>query len=117
VSDQHQRFSRKHRLTKPTEFREVFKSTKRSADANFIILCNRNGLDIARLGTAISKKNVRLATGRSKLKRLIRESFRRQKDFLKGLDLVVITKKNINIKNNSIIAASLLKQWQKIKSA
>ena len=117
VSDQDQRFSKLNKLVKPTDFRKVFKSTKKLADPGFVILFSQNDLEVARLGTVISKKNIRLATTRNRLKRLVRESFRRSKNCMKGLDIVVIVKKNINIKNNSMIAASLAKQWQKISRA
>lgn len=48
----------------------------------------------ARLGIVVAKRNVRLAVNRNKLKRLIRETFRRQHDQMQGLDIVVIVKKD-----------------------
>ena len=112
-----QRFSRNNRLTKPSDFTEVFKSSKRLADGNFIILFRPNGLDAARLGIAISRKNVHLASTRNGLKRIIREGFRRRKEDLKGLDIVVVAKRGVSTANHSIIARSLSVQWKKLKSA
>ena len=112
-----QRFSRFNRLTKPSDFTAVFNSSKRLADGNFIILYRPNGLGVARLGFAISRKNVHLASTRNRLKRIIREDFRRRKDDLKGLDIVIVAKRGVNTVNHSIIARSLSIQWKKLKSA
>ena len=112
-----QSFSSTNRLTKPSDFTEVFKSSKRLTDGNFVILFRPNGLAVARLGIAISRKSVRLASTRNRLKRIIREGFRRHKDDLKGLDIVVVAKRSINTANHSIIASSLSAQWKKLKSA
>jgi len=117
VSVLDQRFPRANRLTKPSDFTEVFKSPKRLDDGNFIILFKPNGLGRARLGLAISRKNIRLASARNRIKRIIRESFRRSKDELKGFDIVVVAKRNINNQNHSIIARSIAGQWKKVISA
>jgi ribonuclease P protein component len=54
----------------------------------------------ARLGIVVAKRNVKLAVERNKLKRLIRESFRRQQEQLSGLDVVVVVKQNFNLAAN-----------------
>lgn len=48
----------------------------------------------ARLGIVVAKKNIKLAVDRNRLKRLVRESFRKQQLGLLGLDIVVIIKKD-----------------------
>ena len=99
----------------PSEFREVFKSRSRSSDENFTILYRHNKLDVARIGMAVSAKNINLATARNRIKRLIRESFRHKKEGLKGLDIVVTVKKNIHISNNRTVSQSLANHWEKLK--
>ena len=114
LSDQPLRFPQKNRLNKSSDYQEVFKSTCRSTDSNFIILVKRNKLSFARLGLAISRKRIQSAVGRNKVKRMIRESFRHNKTDLKGLDVVVIAKKNINYQDRHVIGKSLMTHWRKL---
>jgi ribonuclease P protein component len=51
-----------------------------------------NGLGHARLGLAISKRASKHAVERNRLKRLLRESFRRIRDQLPPVDVVVMAR-------------------------
>ena len=62
----------------------------------------------ARLGLAISKKQVRRAVDRSRLKRLVREAFRLHQARLAGLDLVVMARHASVEADNLRLTASLL---------
>jgi ribonuclease P protein component len=66
----------------------------------------------ARLGLAISKKHCKLATGRNRLKRQVRESFRVIRDGLKDLDIVVMNRPAAATADNKTLADSLEKHWQ-----
>jgi ribonuclease P protein component len=82
----------------------------------FTVLYRPNGTDQPRLGLAIGKKNCRLATGRNRLKRITRESFRRNRDILGGLDIVVLNQPGATHANNKAIFESLEKHWQQCGS-
>ena len=56
----------------------------------FTVLYSANGTHQPRLGLAIGKKHCRLSTGRNRLKRIVRESFRQNRASLGGLDIVVM---------------------------
>lgn len=58
----------------------------------------------ARLGVVVAKRNVRLAVARNRLKRFVRESFRLLQANLRGLDVVVVIKKDfaLNTKQYAI---------------
>lgn len=78
------------------------------------MIASENDLKQARLGLAISKKSMRYAVNRNKTKRLIRESFRRHKNILKGLDIVVVSQKENTVINNKTIIESISAHWKKI---
>ena len=75
-----------------------------------------HGEKVARLGLAISKKHCRLAVGRNRLKRLVRESFRHHRADLKGLDVVVLNQPAAMRAGNKALFDSLHKHWQKCHS-
>lgn len=98
------RFESCARLLRPAEFKAVFESGKRLHQSWYIAVIhqqvqNPSALeDIrpgARLGLAIAKKRVALATQRNRLKREIRESFRLHRGQLPRVDIVIMVKPEI----------------------
>lgn len=78
----------------------MFDCNLRSADAFFTLLSCTQTERPARLGLAISRKQVRRAVDRNRLKRLIRETFRRHQLALFGTDTVVMARmKAVEIDN------------------
>jgi ribonuclease P protein component len=73
-----------------------------------------NQLDHARLGLAISKKRIPTAVARNRLKRLIRERFRREQEMLSGFDVVILAQKDISYLNSKLINGSLSELWGRI---
>ena len=102
-----------NRLKKPGEYDAVFSSNNRSSDKFFLFLAIKNNTNIARLGLAVPKKNVSSAVERNRIKRIIRESFRSQKNRLKGRDVVVFVKKQFDTKKGDI-KQTLISHWDKI---
>ena len=111
------RFRRRNRLLEASAFDRVFKQAARSRDRMFTVLYRDNGGLEARLGLAISRKNCKLAVGRNRLKRLVRESFRRHGPELAGLDIVVMNKPDAQRAGNKALFASLERHWQKCRAA
>jgi len=70
-----------------------------------------------RLGLAIGKKNCRLATNRNRLKRVIRESFRRQYESLPNIDIVVLNQPAAARADNKALFLSLEHHWQRCREA
>lgn len=84
-------FSSSRRLLTASGFSQVFgESCCKAGDDAFLVLARRNGLNHARLGLAIAKKQLRRAVDRNRVKRVSRESFRMAQEQLSGMDVVVL---------------------------
>ena len=108
------KFVKSNRIVKLEDYRQVFKSSCRSVDDTFLVIAKKNDLKRARLGLAISKKNINKAVSRNNIKRAIRESFRYHKNILKGIDVVVVVHRKQTTINTKIINKSLGVHWKNI---
>lgn len=89
-----ERFPRAHRLRRRGEFLEVQRDGARVHTPHFVVVVLRraDGGGPRRLGITVTKK-VSGAVGRNRVKRVVREVFRRNRHlFPEGCDVVVIAK-------------------------
>ena len=108
------RLQKHAKLLKAAEFDRVFDKSVRSSDRYFTVLARPNEHKHPRLGMAISKRRVRLAVGRNRLKRLVRENFRlTQQDIC--ADYVVMAGPQAGRANNSELFKALEKHWKILK--
>jgi ribonuclease P protein component len=92
-SDQPQRFRRGDRLKKRYEFKQAQLSGRRIHTPHFLIVVQPNALQNTRLGITVTKK-VGTAVQRNRIKRVVREVFRRNRQlFPLSHDLVFIAKR------------------------
>ncbi len=81
---------RSARLLSAGDFRRVFARPLFSVSCrHFLMLAAANEGKGARLGLAVAKRHIAAAAGRNRIKRLAREGFRRRRERLPSLDLVV----------------------------
>ena len=86
-------------LKKNYEFKNVIKKGKYYIKKHIIVYLNKNNKDKNFIGIAISTK-ICNAVKRNKIKRLIRESFYKEKKFIKeGYNIVFLWNKKSSIEN------------------
>ena len=83
---------REARLRRPGEFAALRTSSGRAGGRCFHMRYRDNALGNARLGLAISKRVSKRAVERNRIKRLVRESFRRVRHRLPAVDLMVMAR-------------------------
>lgn len=93
----------------------MFEKAARSRDKWFTVLCRENDEGFARLGLAVSKKHCALASGRNRIKRITRESFRQHQDELAGLDIVVMNSPSTKNAGNQQLFDSLAGHWERCR--
>ena len=109
------KLTRQARLSGAEAFGAVFARPKVSRDAYFRVLSRINGQAISRLGMAVSRKVCARATGRNRLKRIIRESFRKYRPLPGGLqprDFVVLPSPAAAAVSNAELFQSLDHHWR-----
>lgn len=107
-------FSRSSRLTSAGDFKQVFQNNIRVSDDCFTILVGKQQGLVARIGFAVAKKQIKSAVERNRLKRIIRESFRRHQIELPNTGIVFMVRCKILQLDNAQIFARLEKHWRKV---
>lgn len=98
-------------MLKATDYNHVFDKAVRSSDRYFTVLARPNELLHARLGMAFTKKRVKLAVVRNRLKRISRESFRLTPGLFNADYIVLAGPHSISATNQQLFH-SLEKHWQ-----
>ncbi|PIE25167.1 MAG: ribonuclease P protein component [Neptuniibacter caesariensis] len=111
------RFPRRLRLLTGRDFQFVFDNAQlKVPDQPLLILARPNNLGQPRLGFVISKKNVRQAVKRNRVRRIIRESFRLNQHSLPAVDIIVLARKGIGEIENEAIHKLMKKNWSRLKN-
>ena len=103
-------FPKSSRLLKSREF--YFPEAKRLKTSHFVFVIQPEGT--GRLGISISKKVLKKATDRNRVKRLLREVFRLNYDELKNINLHVIGKNSLLESMKSLDRSQVEKEFLKV---
>jgi len=111
------RFTKASRLLSPKDFQNVFANAEKFANRHWTLIVRPNQKSQARLGLAISKKQLQRAVWRNRIKRLAREAFRLHKNDLNGYDIVVLGRKGTQDVDNKTLQSSFLHLVRKIRKS
>ncbi|WP_420828599.1 ribonuclease P protein component [Ectothiorhodosinus mongolicus] len=112
--EESKRFPRCRRLNRAEDYRAVFAHGRRLREGPFTLLWWSNNQQFARLGLAVSKRHLRFAHDRNRIKRLIRESFRQHQNALCGIDVVVLCQANIHRYPPPALHQALTEAWNRL---
>lgn len=111
-----QGFPRQLRLLTAGEYRYVFgQAAYKVHGKGLLALARGNSLGHPRVGLVFSKKNVRRAVDRNRLKRLVRESIRLQQHRLPAVDIVVLARRGVNELDNDTLHRQLHGMWRRLE--
>lgn len=102
------------RLRRPAEFAALSTSSGRLGGRCFHLRHAPNALGHARLGLAISKRVSKRAVERNRIKRLVRESFRRVSRQLPAVDVMVMARSQAAGVDGAQLLAQLDDLWKKL---
>ncbi len=99
------------RMSQPRDIQRVFQDSVKISNAYVTIRARRRAIKTPRLALAIAKKHVSSAVKRNRIKRVVRESFRRNAALLAGLDVVVISLPALAGTDNESLRQALDAEW------
>ena len=102
------------RVRRAGDFAALRHASGRLGGRCFSVRYRPNGMDHARLGLAISKRVSKRAVDRNRIKRLVRESFRRARTQMPAIDLVVMAREAAAGVPGAELLAELDALWRKL---
>lgn len=110
------KLSKESRLTAPASFQRVYKNAKRFRYQGITLLVCTNEFSFSRIGFSIPKKQISRAIDRNRIRRVIKEYFRVNKNKLTvNLDLVFIIYSTLAEYSNLEITQCLETLWEKLQ--
>ncbi len=115
IEDRNLFFKPEQRLRCEEDYDAVFSNPLRSRDQFFLLLTRKNKKSNTRLGLIVSKKKIRRAVSRNRVKRIIRDSFRLHQHQLPSVDVIVLAYKQADAADSLTLRQSLKSHWQKLQ--
>lgn len=97
------------------DYQHVFAKAKRFQSDGLTVLARKNAHAHPRIGIMVAKKHVSKAVQRNRIKRIIRDCFRKAKGEIPAVDLIFIARKDIGKLSNSELRDGLTKVWEQLR--
>ena len=111
------RFPRAARILKPADFTRLRHTSRRvSGGRHFSAVAAPALGDCARLGLAVSRRVSTNAVRRNRIKRIARDSFRKVRQTLPALDILLIARPSADAETNQALRAELEGLWQRLSA-
>lgn len=107
-------FLKENRLLTQRDYHHVFSKGSWRSNLYLSVVISHNQFGIPRLGLRISKRCVKKAVDRNRVKRIVRQSFRLNQYRLNDLDVVILAKKGIASLSNIELEKHLDALWASI---
>lgn len=105
------------RLSQPCHYRRVFDGPNVKASSKaFLLLAVENSDGPSRVGIIVAKKQIRLASRRNRIKRIVREQFRLS-PLGRSMDLVVLARSPADKLDNPALWQDIKQLWHQINAA
>ncbi|SEG84546.1 ribonuclease P protein component [Marinobacterium lutimaris] len=108
-------YPRQLRLLTGRDFKRVFDNAAfKVSEQPLLILSSPNDLGHPRIGFVISKKNIRRAVKRNRVRRIIRESFRLHQHELPAVDIVILARRGLDTLDNPELHRMIERCWSRL---
>ena len=110
----HTSFPKTSRLKLASDFRDILKNGKSFRESGLVLYFRKSSTKDSRLGIVVSKRVLKRAVDRNRVKRVIREYFRKEKaNFSIASDIVIRTFQDHQLLNSSNLREILSKLFKK----
>lgn len=103
-------------LRKTADFAVLRAGGKRCGSEFFSAEVASNTLNFARIGLAVSRRVSKRAVDRNRIKRVVRESFRHQRQTLPAVDVLVVARSSARITANHLLRGDLNQLWLRLRT-
>jgi len=107
-------FPRAARLLTPRDFARLRGISRRVSTRHFTAEVAPSAHDGARLGLAVSRRVSKSAVRRNRIKRIARDSFRRHRQRLPAVDVLVIARTSAVLEDNRSLHAEFERLWDRV---
>lgn len=110
-------FTKDSRLIAGDDYKAVFETARYKVSCrHFLMLASNSKNARGRLGMVIAKKTIAKAVQRNRIKRLVRESFRKTAKQLPVIDVVVLARRDADKLNNAMLLNKINTLWKDLQS-